>query len=165
MREWVPLPTAILTGPANGAPPPSPLTDDLRALGFQVVRAATPAEAAARLAAVPAADRVAVVDPRFLGHRHALRLALTDPRFDAAAIPGALSVQPPARPALARALESEAAGSAGPAGRSGRIGGVGEVGGVGPASLSGHGPATAPTAPTASASPTTSASPHHPLPA
>ncbi|WP_405589598.1 DUF5941 domain-containing protein [Streptomyces sp. NBC_01190] len=102
-----PLPTAILTGPATGAP--SPLADDLRALGFQVVEAATPADTAARLAAVPVADRVAFVDPRFLGHRHALRLALTDPRFDAAAIPGALGVKPAARPALARALESAAA--------------------------------------------------------
>lgn len=35
---------------------------------------------------------------------HALRLALTDPRFPAAAAPGALTVQNGARPALARAL-------------------------------------------------------------
>ncbi|WP_449343652.1 DUF5941 domain-containing protein [Streptomyces polygonati] len=105
------------------------MADDLRALGFQVVEAATATQAAARLAAVPAADRVAVVDPRFLGHRHALRLALTDPRFDAAAIPGALSVQPPARPALADALESAARH---PAGRT---------------SLSGHEPPAATAAP------------------
>uniref|UniRef100_J2K857 CDP-alcohol phosphatidyltransferase n=1 Tax=Streptomyces auratus AGR0001 TaxID=1160718 RepID=J2K857_9ACTN len=47
---------------------------------------------------------MAVVDPRFVGHLHALRLALTDPRFPAAAVPGALTVQPEARGALARAL-------------------------------------------------------------
>jgi phosphatidylglycerophosphate synthase len=35
---------------------------------------------------------------------HALRLTLTDPRFPAAAAPGALTAQPEARPALARAL-------------------------------------------------------------
>ena len=61
---------------------------------------------AARINAVPAAERVALVDRRFLGHRHALRLALTDPRFDAAAIPGALSARPPARAALLHALET-----------------------------------------------------------
>ncbi len=53
---------------------------------------------------MPAQERIAVVDPRFVGHLHALRLALTDPRFEAAAVPGALSAQPGARPALARAL-------------------------------------------------------------
>ncbi|MEU5211055.1 DUF5941 domain-containing protein [Streptomyces sp. NPDC020742] len=47
---------------------------------------------------------MAVVDPRFVGHLHALRLALTDPRFPAAAVPGALTVQPEARPALDRAV-------------------------------------------------------------
>ncbi|WP_413966513.1 DUF5941 domain-containing protein [Actinacidiphila polyblastidii] len=72
--------------------------------------AATPAQAAARLAELPAGERVALVDSRFLGHRHSLRLALTDPRFDSAAVPGALGVQPAARPALATALAALAAG-------------------------------------------------------
>lgn len=45
-----------------------------------------------------------MVDPRFVGHLHALRLALTDPRFPASAVPGALTAQSDARPALARAL-------------------------------------------------------------
>lgn len=85
---------------------PSPLADDLRALGFQVVEAETPDALAARLSQVPAADRVAVVDRRFLGHRHALRLALTDPRFDTAAIPGAVSAKPEGRQALTRATAS-----------------------------------------------------------
>jgi phosphatidylglycerophosphate synthase len=49
------------------------------------------------------------VDRRFVGHRHALRLALTDPRFDAAAVPGALTAQPAARPALAGAAAALAA--------------------------------------------------------
>ncbi len=60
------------------------------------------------LAAVPADQRVAVVDARFVGHVHALRLGLTDPRFDAAAIPGAVTVRPAARPALDRALRTAA---------------------------------------------------------
>ncbi|MEU9112496.1 DUF5941 domain-containing protein [Streptomyces sp. NPDC048483] len=55
------------------------------------------------MAAAPAQERVAVVDPRFVGHPHALRLALTDPRFPAAAVPGALTAQPEARAALVRA--------------------------------------------------------------
>ncbi|MBY8881146.1 DUF5941 domain-containing protein [Actinacidiphila acidipaludis] len=102
------MPTAILTGPP-AAGSPSPLADDLRALGFQVTEAADAAAAAARLAEAPAGERVALVDPRFVGHRHALRLALTDPRFDAAAVPGAVSVKPAARPALARVLAAAAA--------------------------------------------------------
>ncbi|MEV5603658.1 DUF5941 domain-containing protein [Streptomyces sp. NPDC052299] len=70
------------------------------------------------LAAVPAAHRVALVDPRFVGHRHALRLALTDPRFPAAAVPGALTAQAEARPALVDALRTttDAVGAGVPAG-------------------------------------------------
>lgn len=47
-----------------------------------------------------------------------MRLGLTDPRFPAATVPGALTVQPEARPALARALDSTstAAGAGGPTG-------------------------------------------------
>lgn len=56
------------------------------------------------LAAVPAGERVAVVDRRFVGHPHALRLALTDPRFPASAAPGALAVDASARSALASAV-------------------------------------------------------------
>lgn len=73
-------------------------------MGFDVRTAPGPDGAAALLSAVPATERVAVVDPRFVGHLHALRLGLTDPRFAAAAIPGALTAQPEARDALARAL-------------------------------------------------------------
>ncbi|MFC9234343.1 DUF5941 domain-containing protein [Streptomyces decoyicus] len=93
--------TAILTGPPVAG---SPLEADLRALGFDVRTANDAASAAELLAAVPAQERVAVVDPRFVGHLHALRLALTDPRFPAAAVPGALTAQPGARAALARAF-------------------------------------------------------------
>ncbi|MER6846109.1 DUF5941 domain-containing protein [Streptomyces platensis] len=93
--------TVILTGPPVAG---SPLEADLRALGFDV-RTADDATAAAELInAVPAQERVAVVDPRFVGHQHALRLALTDPRFPAAAVPGALTAQPAARAALTRAV-------------------------------------------------------------
>ncbi|QKV97486.1 CDP-alcohol phosphatidyltransferase family protein [Streptomyces sp. NA02950] len=93
--------TAILTGdPVAG----SSLEDDLRSLGFDVRRAADAAGVAAELAAVPVRERVALVDARFMGHVHALRLALTDPRFPAAAVPGALGVQSEARAALTRAV-------------------------------------------------------------
>ncbi|MFF8898077.1 DUF5941 domain-containing protein [Streptomyces lydicus] len=93
--------TAILTGsPVAG----SPLEADLRTLGFDVRTANDPASVAELIAGLPAQQRIAVVDPRFVGHLHALRLALTDPRFQAAAVPGALTVQPEARPALARAV-------------------------------------------------------------
>lgn len=43
------------------------------------------------------------MDSAFVGHVHALRLALTDPRYDACAVPGALAVQPGARAALDKA--------------------------------------------------------------
>lgn len=62
------------------------------------------------LAAVPADERVAVVDPRFVGHLHSLRLALTDPRFPAAAVPGAVTAQPEARAALQQAAAAVPAG-------------------------------------------------------
>ncbi|MBU3870460.1 CDP-alcohol phosphatidyltransferase family protein, partial [Streptomyces sp. 4503] len=98
--------TAILTGaPVAG----SSLEDGLRSLGFDVRTATDAAAVTAQLATVPADERVALVDPRFVGHVHALRLALTDPRFPAAAVRGALSVQPEARTALARAVTATAA--------------------------------------------------------
>ncbi|MET8857097.1 DUF5941 domain-containing protein [Streptomyces sp. NPDC004579] len=105
------MPTAILTGqPVPG----SSLEGDLRSLGFDVRPASDAAETETLLAAVPANERVAVVDARFVGHVHALRLGLTDPRFAASAIPGAVSVQPEARRALTRAVtrETVAAGNA-----------------------------------------------------
>lgn len=51
------------------------------------------------------------MDPRFVGHVHALRLGLTDPRFPAAAIPGAATALPEARPALLAALRQVSAGT------------------------------------------------------
>ncbi|MGW2959008.1 DUF5941 domain-containing protein [Streptomyces sp. NPDC001220] len=100
------MPTAIVTGqPVPG----SSLESDLRALGFEVRTASDSADTAALLAAVPADRRVAVVDARFVGHLHALRLGLTDPRFPLAAIPGAVTAQPAGRQALSGALAREAA--------------------------------------------------------
>ncbi|MFF4423173.1 DUF5941 domain-containing protein [Streptomyces sp. NPDC001549] len=104
------MPTVILTGlPVPG----SPLADELRSLGFDVRPAAGPQDAAAALAGVPADQRVAVVDSAFVGHVHALRLALTDPRFDACAVTGALAVQAGARGALDKAAAEAAAGADG----------------------------------------------------
>ncbi|MEE1770702.1 DUF5941 domain-containing protein [Streptomyces sp. JV185] len=90
----------------------------MRSLGFDVQAAADVTEAARLLSAVPADRRVALVDPRFVGHVHALRLGLTDPRFPAATVPGALTAQPEARPALVRALDTtaEAVGAGVPTG-------------------------------------------------
>lgn len=98
------LSTAILTGqPVPG----SSLEGDLRSLGFDVRLAGEAGDTETLLAAVPADQRVAVVDARFVGHLHALRLGLTDPRFAASALPGAVSVQPEARRALTRAVARE----------------------------------------------------------
>ncbi|WP_282701456.1 DUF5941 domain-containing protein [Streptomyces sp. CC219B] len=96
--------TAILTGqPVPG----SSIEADLRSLGFEVRTAADAADAETLLAQVPAQERVALVDARFVGHLHALRLGLTDPRFPLAAVPGALTAQPAGRQALTRALARE----------------------------------------------------------
>ncbi|WP_329392177.1 DUF5941 domain-containing protein [Streptomyces sp. NBC_01716] len=101
--------TAILTGtPVPG----SPLEGDLRSLGFDVRTAPDAAAALSLLAAVPTADRVALVDQRFVGHLHTLRLALTDPRFPAAAVTGALTARPEARAALSAALTTVTNGTA-----------------------------------------------------
>jgi len=98
------LPTAILTGqPVPG----SPIEGDLRSLGFEVRTAADAADAETLLAQVPGDQRVAVVDARFVGHLHALRLGLTDPRFPLAAVPGAVTAQPAGRQALTRAMARE----------------------------------------------------------
>ncbi|MET8563982.1 DUF5941 domain-containing protein [Streptomyces flaveolus] len=98
--------TAIVTGqPVPG----SSLENDLRSLGFDVRVAADTAETRSLLAAVPADRRVALVDARFVGHLHALRLGLTDPRFPLAAVPGAVTAQPAARQALSRAVARESA--------------------------------------------------------
>ncbi|WP_328224784.1 DUF5941 domain-containing protein [Streptomyces sp. NBC_00310] len=102
--------TAILTGqPVPG----SSLEGDLRSLGFDVRVASDAGDAETFLATVPADQRVAIVDTRFVGHVHALRLGLTDPRFEAAALPGAVTVRPAARQALTRALARESSAASG----------------------------------------------------
>ncbi|NEA64836.1 DUF5941 domain-containing protein [Streptomyces sp. SID12488] len=99
------MPTAILTGqPVPG----SSIEDDLRALGFDVRSATDVADTETLLAESSCDERVAFVDARFVGHLHALRLGLTDPRFPLAAVPGAVTAQPGAgRTALIRELARE----------------------------------------------------------
>ncbi|MGX4688552.1 DUF5941 domain-containing protein [Streptomyces sp. JNUCC 63] len=96
--------TAILAGqPVPG----SSLESDLRSLGFDVRVATDGSAAETLLAQVPADQRVAVVDARFVGHPHALRLGLTDPRFPLAAVPGAVTARPAGRQELTRAMVRE----------------------------------------------------------
>lgn len=83
-----------------------------------------PEHIAELVAAVAGTDRVAVVDPRFVGHVHALRLALTDPRFPLAAVTGALTARPAGRAALTAAVRAVCATV--PAG-AGAVGGDGVV--------------------------------------
>ncbi|MCH5670696.1 DUF5941 domain-containing protein [Streptomyces gilvus] len=96
--------TAILTGqPVPG----SSIEGDLRSLGFDVRVAADAADAERLVTEAPDGRRVALVDARFVGHLHALRLGLTDPRFPLAAVPGAVTAQPEGRATLTRALARE----------------------------------------------------------
>ncbi|MFF4018828.1 DUF5941 domain-containing protein [Streptomyces sp. NPDC001843] len=102
--------TAIVTGqPVPG----SSLESDLRSLGFEVIGATDASDTESLLAAVPAGERVAVVDARFVGHPHALRLGLTDPRFPLAAVPGAVTAQADGRRALTRAVARETSAGGG----------------------------------------------------
>ncbi|MFI1721712.1 DUF5941 domain-containing protein [Streptomyces sp. NPDC020489] len=106
------MPTAILTGqPVPG----SSIESDLRSLGFDVRIASDATDAETLLAQVPGDQRVAVVDARFVGHLHALRLGLTDPRFPLAAVPGAVTAQPAGRQALTRAMARESSAGGGTA--------------------------------------------------
>ncbi|MDQ0936798.1 DUF5941 domain-containing protein [Streptomyces turgidiscabies] len=103
------MPTAILTGqPVPG----SSIEGDLRALGFDVRSVTDVADTETVLAESPCGERVAIVDARFVGHLHALRLGLTDPRFPLAAVPGAVTARPGAgRTALTRVLAREISAS------------------------------------------------------
>ncbi|TXS54582.1 CDP-alcohol phosphatidyltransferase family protein [Streptomyces sp. uw30] len=104
--------TAILTGqPVPG----SSIEGDLRSLGYDVRVADDPADAETLLAQVPGDQRVALVDARFVGHLHALRLGLTDPRFPIAAIPGAVTAQAAGRRALTRVMARETSAGGGAA--------------------------------------------------
>ena len=96
-------PTAVLTGPqpvdGDGV-----LRSALAGLGITVVTADGPAATARAVASASAGSRVALVDPRLAAHRHALRLALLDSRWEAAHAPGVLSVSGEARERLAAEL-------------------------------------------------------------
>ncbi|MGK4584415.1 DUF5941 domain-containing protein [Kitasatospora sp. HPMI-4] len=99
-------PTATASATASDALQGA-LGADLAAIGFRrVLRAHDAAQLAALLSSVGPDERLAVVDAGFVGHRHSLRLALTDPRFPAAAVPGAMVVSgAEARTALASAAQ------------------------------------------------------------
>ena len=97
--------TAVLTGPqpvdGDGL-----LRSALTALGITVITADGPTATARAVASASTSGRVALVDPRLAAHPHALRLALLDPRWEAAHAPGVLSVSGPARERLAADLRA-----------------------------------------------------------
>ncbi|WP_055529895.1 DUF5941 domain-containing protein [Streptomyces graminilatus] len=105
------MPTAILTGqPVPG----SSIEGDLRALGFDVRRATGVADTETLIAELSCDEQVVVVDARFVGHLHALRLGLTDPRFAASALPGAVTAKRGVgRAALTRVLAREISANGG----------------------------------------------------
>ena len=97
--------TAVLTGP-------QPVDGDgllraaLTGLGVTVITADGPAATARAVASASAAGTVALIDPRLAAHGHALRLALLDPRWEAAHAPGVLTVSGAARELLAAELRA-----------------------------------------------------------
>jgi hypothetical protein len=100
------IPTiAVLTGP-QPVDGDGMLRADLAALGATVVEAEGPAAAARAVASASAAGRVALVDRRLVAHRHALRLAIDDPRWSAAHSTGVLTVSGRARELLATRLRT-----------------------------------------------------------
>lgn len=96
---------AVLTGPqpvdGDGL-----LRSTLTGLGVTVITADGPAATARAVASASAAGTVALVDPRLAAHPHALRLALLDPRWEAAHAPGVLTVAGAARELLAAELRA-----------------------------------------------------------
>jgi phosphatidylglycerophosphate synthase len=96
---------AVLTGPqpvdGDGL-----LRSTLTGLGITVITADGPAATARAVASASAAGAVALVDPRLAAHPHALRLALLDPRWEAAHAPGMLTVAGAARELLAAELRA-----------------------------------------------------------
>ena len=96
---------AVLTGPqpvdGDGL-----LRSALTGLGVTVITADGPAATARAVASASAAGTVALVDPRLAAHTHALRLALLDPRWEAAHAPGVLTVSGGARELLADELRA-----------------------------------------------------------
>jgi phosphatidylglycerophosphate synthase len=100
------IPTiAVLTGP-QPVDGDSVLRTDLAAVGATVIEADGPAAAARAVASASAAGRVALVDRRLVAHRHALRLAIEDPRWPAAHSVGVLTVSGSARELLATRLRT-----------------------------------------------------------
>jgi phosphatidylglycerophosphate synthase len=97
--------TAVITGPqpvdGDGL-----LRSALARLGVTVITADGPAATARAVASASTEGRVALIDPRLAAHPHALRLALLDPRWEAAHAPGVLSVSGPARERLAAELRA-----------------------------------------------------------
>jgi len=97
--------TAVLIGsqPVDGD---GYLRESLAALGVTVVEADGPAATARIVASASTTGRIALIDHRFIGHRHALRLALTDPRWPALHAPGILTVSGTSREMLAARLRT-----------------------------------------------------------
>ena len=100
------LPTAFLVGLATSTDAESTVRTQLDALGYDVVDAPLDGHALALAVRAAAGARIALVDRRFVGHTHALRQAILDPRYDALAGPGAISVARTHRAELAAAIEA-----------------------------------------------------------
>lgn len=97
--------TAVLTGPqpvdGDGL-----LKADLAAIGATVIDADGPAALARAVGSASSTGRVALVDRRLVAHRHALRLAIDDPRWVASHAPGVLAVSGAARGLLVERLRA-----------------------------------------------------------
>jgi phosphatidylglycerophosphate synthase len=82
------------------------LKADLAAIGATVIDADGPATAARAVGSASSTGRVALVDRRLVAHRHALRLAIDDPRWVASHAPGVLAVSGEARGLLVDRLRA-----------------------------------------------------------
>ncbi|HEV2640955.1 MAG TPA: DUF5941 domain-containing protein [Actinocrinis sp.] len=97
--------TAVLIGP-HPVDGDGYLRENLATLGVTVVDANGPAATARIVASASATGRVALIDRRFVGHKHALRLALSDPRWPVLHATGILTVSGAARESLAARLRA-----------------------------------------------------------
>jgi phosphatidylglycerophosphate synthase len=97
--------TAVLVGP-QPVDGDGYLRENLTSLAVTVVEADGPAATARIVASASTTGRIALIDRRFVGHRHALRLAMTDPRWPVLHAPGILTVSGSARDLLASRLRA-----------------------------------------------------------
>lgn len=102
--------SVVVGQPGEGSTPSEevpPVILELAALGHHSIKANDTSELERKISAISGA--CIVTDERFIGHRHALRLALFDARYPAVHIPGVLRVEAAHRGLLIEVIREQGA--------------------------------------------------------